>query len=166
MSLPSLPSPEQSQNIWKTLIAQNREKYEDNCVSVKTIPSFEGKNFAGTGRFNEDKVFAFLESKGAFWRTVVSDKTDYLLVFPDKYDETKKYEAVLEQAQKGHTIKIVFSEDFYKYMDIEEDTTLIEHCKTDTPTVVREDWVITVPAGYMMATELLPLLPKVIKMNC
>lgn len=134
---------------WKALIAQNRKKYEDNCVSVKTIPSFEGKNFAGTGRFNEYKVFAFLESKGAFWRTVVSGKTDYLLVFPDKYGETKKYEAVLEQAKKGHTIKIVFSEDFYKYMDIEEDTTLIEHCKTDTPTVVREDWVITVPAGYM-----------------
>lgn len=38
-------------------------------------------------------------------------------------------------------------------IDKETASSLGEHCTEDTPAVVRDDWVITVPAGYMYSTD-------------
>ncbi len=38
-------------------------------------------------------------------------------------------------------------------IDKEAASALGEHCSEDTPAIVRDDWVITVPAGYMYSTD-------------
>lgn len=38
-------------------------------------------------------------------------------------------------------------------IDREEDSKKGEHCTVDTPAIVNDDWVITVPAGYMYSTD-------------
>lgn len=58
-------------------------------------------------------------------RKSISGKTNYLIVSLER-DSDSKYKAVLEQDAKGHTVEVIFYEDFVKYMgdniaDIEED---------------------------------------------
>jgi hypothetical protein len=38
-------------------------------------------------------------------------------------------------------------------IDKEQESKKGEHCTVDTPAIVRDDWVITVPAGYMYSTD-------------
>ncbi len=109
----------------KKRIAEKCKRYEDDCIVVKSIPSFSGKTFVASGVGNEDEIKSFLTDKGAFLRKSISGKTNYLIVSPER-DSDSKYKAVLEQYAKGHTVEVIFYEDFVKYMednidDIEED---------------------------------------------
>ena len=109
----------------KKRIAEKCKRYEENCIIVKSIPSFSGKIFVVSGVGNEDEIKSFLTDKGAFLRKSISGKTNYLIVSPER-DSDSKYKAVLEQDARGHTVEVIFYEDFVKYMwenidDIEED---------------------------------------------
>ena len=95
----------------KQRIAEKRKRYEDDCVIVKKIPTFSGKAFVASGVDNEDEIKAFLTDKGAFLRKSISGKTNYLIVSPECAGDSK-YKAVLDQAAKGHTIEVIFYEDF------------------------------------------------------
>ena len=102
----------------KQCIAEKRKRYEDNCVIVKAIPEFNGKTFVASGvdYSAEKKIKSFLENNGAFLRSSVSGKTNYLIVSPELAGDTK-YCAVLGQATKGHTVEVIFYDDFVKYMN-------------------------------------------------
>lgn len=112
--------------------------YEEDCVVTETIPSFRGKTFVVSGIYDDEDIRTFLTNNGAFLRKSISGKTDYLIVSPE-FAGDSKYKAVLEQEKKGHTVKIIFYDDFVKYMngdaedeDTETDDVLDDLVETDS----------------------------------
>ena len=69
--------------------------------------------FAGVMEDNWNDILQKLMEKGGLERGAVSGKTDYLVVDPRGYGESKVKEA-LAQRIKGKTVKIVLLEDFLK----------------------------------------------------
>ena len=69
--------------------------------------------FAGVMEDNWNDILQKLLEKGGLERGAVSGKTDYLVVDPRGYGESKVKEA-LAQRIKGKTVKIVLLEDFLK----------------------------------------------------
>lgn len=122
----------------KQRIAEKRKRYEDDCVIVKSIPTFSGKTFVASGIDNEEEIKSFLTDKGAFLRKSISGKTDYLIVSPEWAGDSK-YKAVLEQAAKGHSVEVIFYDDFVKYLGVETDSEEIEDNYDDTDTEVTGD---------------------------
>ncbi len=109
---------EDNENYWKNVEASSaklRKKYENSCVIVKSISEFKGKTFVATGFEDTSELKTFLTAKGAFLRQAISGKTDYLIVIPEGAGETK-FKAVLQQAVKGHTVEVIFFEDFAQYL--------------------------------------------------
>ncbi len=102
-----------------------KQRFIDNCIIVDSITSFEGKTFVATGLdFESDDIKKFLTEKGAFLRSSVSGKTDYLIVKPETAGNSK-YNAVLNQARcKGHIVEVIFYDDFIQYMPSCKDTTV------------------------------------------
>lgn len=112
----------------KREITRKLYKYKKNCVIVKSIPDFNGKTFVASGfkvtekgRIIGEEIKNFLSQQGAFLRQEISGKTDYLIVYPENAG-SGKYKAVLEQAKKGHTVEVIFYEDFSKYMNVTTDS--------------------------------------------
>lgn len=109
-------------------IAKNRERVEENCEVVSYIPSIKGKTFVATGLESDDeaRVKSLIEAEGGFLRQSISGKTDYLIVEPAGMGE-RKFSDVLAQADKGHTVNVIFYEDFMRSFDEDDDDTAEEN---------------------------------------
>jgi hypothetical protein len=94
-------------------IAAKWQRYYDNCIVTKTVNKFQGTTFVLSGMDNEDEIKKLIESKGGFCRKQISGKTDYLVVYPPGAGDSK-YRDVLAQKEKGHTVKVIFANDFRK----------------------------------------------------
>lgn len=103
------PEEEQRKRVekWENTYSQYQEK--DPRIVIN------GSKFVFTGILvdNWDAVLEKMAAMGGIERTAVSGKTDYLVVDPRGFGESK-VKAALEQRAKGKPVKIVLVEDFLK----------------------------------------------------
>ena len=142
---------------------------------VKHIDDIEGKTAAVFGGlYIYSDLVPFIEKNNGIVRDTVSGKTNYVVIlYPDKLTP-KQIESIRKQYEKGHVLNVIFYDDFEKQIqesdseiseniistsnvnfesDDEKISTLGEHCIEDTSAIICDDWVITVPAGYLYSTD-------------
>ena len=88
------------------------------CEIVTEIPDFAGKVFYLAG-FMKDEVRVFqaaLERRGAVLCEKIGADTDYVLATDPTGMTKARHNAVLKQAKNGHTVRVIFFNDFMKYM--------------------------------------------------
>lgn len=91
-----------------------------NFDAIDSI-EFEGKNFVltGFGASEEATITNAIVSRGGVIKSSVVLKTDYVVVMEDYDHKTSKYLKAKELQEKGKTIAVISSKQFYKLLETE-----------------------------------------------